>query len=128
MGRITIMPEGKSGTLREGETLLSHLQRLGVLITVGCGGTGECGTCRVRVFSGAEALSHPTPSEKKLLATPGGRLACQAIVLDEKATIIVEIKGYCRIFDCQRGYPGRIRKRPGDRGQRGEWATCNCPG
>ena len=90
MGRITIIPEGKSGPLREGETLLSHLQRLGIHITVGCGGTGECGTCRVRVLSGAEALSPPTPSEKKWLATPGGRLACQAIVLDEKSNY------YCR--------------------------------
>jgi len=92
MGRITIMPDGISGPLREGETLLSHFQRLGINVIVGCGGTGECGTCRVRVLSGAGALSLPTPSEKKWLDAPGGRLACQAIVLEESATIIVETR------------------------------------
>jgi uncharacterized 2Fe-2S/4Fe-4S cluster protein (DUF4445 family) len=89
MGRITVLPEGISGPLREGESLLSHLQRLGIPITVGCGGTGECGTCRVRVRSGAGALSPPTSPEKKWLNTTGERLACQAIISDENANIII---------------------------------------
>lgn len=92
MGRITVMPGGKSGPLREGETLLTHLQRLGIHITAGCGGTGECGTCRVRVISGSDALSSPTPAEKKWLDTAGWRLACQAIVLEEHENIIVETR------------------------------------
>jgi len=92
MGRITVIPEGKSGLLREGETLLSHLQRLGVQITIGCRGAGECGTCRVRVLSGAESISRPSPSEKKWLDTSRERLACQAIVLDETENIIIETR------------------------------------
>ena len=92
MGCITIMPEGKSGPLREGESLLSHLQRLGIHITTGCGGTGECGTCRVRVLSGPGALSSPSPPEKKWLDISGWRLACQAIVLDENEDIIIETR------------------------------------
>lgn len=92
MGRITVMPEGKSGPLREGETLLFHLQRLGIHVTVGCGGTGECGTCRVIVISGSGSLSPPTPTEKKWFDDTGGRLACQAIVLGEDENIIIETR------------------------------------
>ena len=86
------MPGGKSGPLREGETLLFHLQRLGIPITAGCGGTGECGTCQVQVLSGSVALSPPAQPEKNWYGTTGFRLACQAIVLDENENITVETR------------------------------------
>lgn len=50
-----------------------------------CSGRGRCGTCRVRVESGADALSPVGDLEHATLersgAAPGERLACQARVL-----------------------------------------------
>ena len=92
MGRITVLPEGKSGPLRTGETLLFHLQQLGVHIPAGCGGTGECGNCRVRILSGTGSVSPPSAVEKKLPGLTGWRLACQAIVLTENEHIIAQIR------------------------------------
>jgi len=50
-----------------------------------CSGRGRCGTCRVRVDAGAEALSRVGEQERATLervgAAPGERLACQAQVL-----------------------------------------------
>jgi adenylate cyclase len=50
-----------------------------------CSGRGRCGTCRVRVEAGAEALSRTGEQERATLervgAAPGDRLACQACVL-----------------------------------------------
>lgn len=46
-----------------------------------CRGRGRCGTCRVKVLSGAETLSPPSEIEAKVLAywkaEPDERLACQ---------------------------------------------------
>lgn len=108
MGRITIIPEGKSGPLREGETLLWHLQHLGVHISTGCPGDGECGSCRVRVLAGIRSLSPPTRQEMKWTGQGGERLACQAIVLDDNENVIIRTtepgafsiidSGLCRNF------------------------------
>ncbi|MGB3935115.1 MAG: 2Fe-2S iron-sulfur cluster-binding protein [Burkholderiales bacterium] len=50
-----------------------------------CSGRGRCGTCRVRIESGAQALSPAGDLERATLArvgaAPGERLACQAHVL-----------------------------------------------
>lgn len=50
-----------------------------------CSGRGRCGTCRVRVVSGADRLSPPDEAErltlKRVGAEEGDRLACQALVL-----------------------------------------------
>ena len=50
-----------------------------------CSGRGRCGTCRVRIDAGAQALSPAGDLERGTLervgAAPGERLACQARVL-----------------------------------------------
>jgi adenylate cyclase len=50
-----------------------------------CSGRGRCGTCRVRIESGAESLSPASAAERGTLARVGAgaaeRLACQARVL-----------------------------------------------
>ncbi|MCC6212437.1 MAG: (2Fe-2S)-binding protein [Burkholderiales bacterium] len=56
-----------------------------------CSGRGRCGTCRVRVESGADRLSAPGDLERDTLARvhagAGERLACQARVLDEGVAV-----------------------------------------
>ncbi|MAG57812.1 MAG: iron ABC transporter substrate-binding protein [Planctomycetes bacterium] len=62
--------------LREDVPLYRGLARL-----TNCSGRAKCGTCRVTVIEGADALSVKTPLERRH-AVPGDdvRLACQANV------------------------------------------------
>lgn len=56
-----------------------------------CSGRGRCGTCRVRVESGAEQLSPMSKAENATLARAGAaageRLACQALVSGGGVTV-----------------------------------------
>ena len=56
-----------------------------------CSGRGRCGTCRVRVESGAEQLSPMSEAERATLAKVGAsaaeRLACQALVSGTGVTV-----------------------------------------
>ncbi|HVP93665.1 MAG TPA: ASKHA domain-containing protein [Methanoregulaceae archaeon] len=90
MGRIIIMPGGEEFPLREGESLLRHLQEMGMHITARCGGTGECGSCRIGVLSG-NGLSSPTRAEKEVFNTEKERLACQAFVINGDDDIVIEL-------------------------------------
>lgn len=65
-------------------SLLVSLQRAGAPLRHDCGGKALCGTCRVRVLSGAEGLSPTGERERLRLEAVGApldgsvRLACQA--------------------------------------------------
>lgn len=65
-------------------SLLVSLQRAGAPLRHDCGGKALCGTCRVRVLSGAEGLSPMGERERLRLEAVGApldgsvRLACQA--------------------------------------------------
>jgi ferredoxin len=85
MSTIRIMV--RDGVPREAETspvfsLLNALTREGVRIRHDCGGKALCGTCRVRVVSGASGLSPVGERERARLdavgAAPDERLACQS--------------------------------------------------
>ncbi|MCF8063209.1 MAG: 2Fe-2S iron-sulfur cluster binding domain-containing protein, partial [Deltaproteobacteria bacterium] len=78
-GKCTVEfePLGRRIRMEAGETLLHAAQAAGVGLNAVCGGTGKCGTCRVRVVSGE--VSRPTGSESSH-AAEGYRLACQARV------------------------------------------------
>lgn len=76
---------GLSAQARAGISLL-EFSRLGDIPHAHvCSGRGRCGTCRVRVVSGASQLSPPGEAErltlKRVGAEAGDRLACQALVL-----------------------------------------------
>lgn len=64
-----------------GLTVLEMFRRFGIPHAALCGGRARCGTCRVLVLDGAEALGPAGPNEARLLrriAAPDGvRLACQ---------------------------------------------------
>lgn len=74
-------PSGVAAAVEPGETLLAAGMRTGVDIRHDCGGKGVCGTCRVEVLAGGDALSSVTDPERKHLGElldDGWRLACQA--------------------------------------------------
>jgi 2Fe-2S ferredoxin len=67
-----------------GTTLLEAARAAGVEVRHYCGGNCSCGTCRVEVRGGAEALSRADGMERAVLGDAafrrGDRLACQAVV------------------------------------------------
>lgn len=67
----------REACLREGIPLYGPVARV-----TNCAGKARCGTCRITVVEGAEALSKPTPFERERKGDEGltRRLACQANV------------------------------------------------
>jgi adenylate cyclase len=67
--------------LTPGLTVLEMFRRFGIPHAALCGGRARCGTCRVLVLDGVEALGPAGPNEARLLrrisAPDGVRLACQ---------------------------------------------------
>ncbi len=82
--QIRFAPYDLVGQAREGETILTVADRVGVPIERTCGGRGTCGKCRV-VVSGR--VSELTDVEGQHLSAQelaqGYRLACQARVLGD---------------------------------------------
>ncbi len=75
---IKFEPNGPSGLVAEGTSVLDAARRLGFQIP----DCGECdGTCAVRIMTGATLLSALTDAERKQLSAErlagGERLACQ---------------------------------------------------
>ena len=46
---LTVLPQGRTLTVRHGETLLEALRAVGLPVEAPCGGQGTCGKCLVRV-------------------------------------------------------------------------------
>lgn len=78
--RIHFLLEDLEAEAPEGIGLAEVAEAVGADITFGCR-TGSCGTCRVRVASGAAACSAPDAEERDFLAGLGApadqRLACR---------------------------------------------------
>ena len=92
MPRVTFLDAGKSGDFREGKTLLSVAGELGVRVSSVCGGDGACGTCRIEVVEGWDALTPPTPDETyKELEAPY-RLSCQSKLLGDVVVKVARIE------------------------------------
>ncbi|RYZ87219.1 MAG: (2Fe-2S)-binding protein, partial [Proteobacteria bacterium] len=53
---IKFLPDSKIVDASQDETLLDAGLRAGIDIATSCGGSGTCGTCRVFVIQGLEAL------------------------------------------------------------------------
>ncbi len=77
---INFQPIGRRANVDADQTLLEAAQSAGVELLAVCGGTGTCGTCRVRLTEGA--LTPVTASDEFELGAEnlraGYRLACQA--------------------------------------------------
>jgi ferredoxin len=80
---IKFEPNGPSGLVAEGTSLLDAAKRLGFEIPA-CDGRGECDACAVLVIAGATLLSALTDAERTQLSAErlagGERLACQCQV------------------------------------------------
>lgn len=90
-------PEGKSGEVPEGLSLLEAAQMLGFPLNHDCGGNASCSTCRVEVQEGGENLSEIDFDEQDLLdrealTEPYHRLGCQARVLGNVVVRVPEKK------------------------------------
>jgi uncharacterized 2Fe-2S/4Fe-4S cluster protein (DUF4445 family) len=79
---VDFQPLGRRVQVVEGSTLLEAARKAGVGLNAVCGGTGICGTCRVRIVEGR--VSPPNTSEANFLDQgefeEGFRLACQVEV------------------------------------------------
>jgi ferredoxin len=77
---IKFKPDGPSGLVAEGTSVLDAARRLGFHIPE-CDGRGESDACAITIITGATLLSALTDAERKQLSTErlagGERLACQ---------------------------------------------------
>jgi len=90
MPEITVMPENRKLSCKNGENLLSVLLNEGIYIDNPCSGRGVCGKCRVRVISGFPG--NMTETERSFLtkteAEAGIRLSC---LLETEKDLTIEI-------------------------------------
>jgi uncharacterized 2Fe-2S/4Fe-4S cluster protein (DUF4445 family) len=77
---IDFEPLGFRARVVSGTTLMEAARQAGVRPNAICGGTGTCGSCRVRIVHGQ--VSPPTEAEGAAL-TDGLRLACQTRVFSD---------------------------------------------
>ncbi|HTT74745.1 MAG TPA: 2Fe-2S iron-sulfur cluster-binding protein [Candidatus Binataceae bacterium] len=82
--------DGKPGSILD--VLLGH----DIHLEHACGGNCACTTCHVIVRQGLEVLSEASEQEEDLLdrapgLTPFSRLACQAVIEDPGAEIVVTV-------------------------------------
>lgn len=82
--QVTFEDIGVTVTVPAGTRLIEVSEKVGAGLTYGCR-EGECGTCMMKIVSGAENLGSPSVLEDKVLndiyAGAADRLACQAQVL-----------------------------------------------
>ena len=76
--RIDFEPVDKTVVVETQTRILDAARKAGIDIPAACGGNGKCGTCRIKIESGA--VSDPTAEERELLSEAelgqGYRLAC----------------------------------------------------
>ena len=87
--RVTFLPAHEQILLDPGETILGASQRLGLTLAAPCGGSGNCGKCRMLLKQGR--LDETVADRERLSAgerRAGVRLACQAV---PDADCVVEI-------------------------------------
>ncbi|MHB8805219.1 MAG: 2Fe-2S iron-sulfur cluster-binding protein, partial [Coriobacteriia bacterium] len=95
---IRFEPSGRTVTVPPGTTLLEAARAAGIDIDAPCGGTGTCGSCRVRATG---ALSTATRSEQELLGgagvAAGKRLACRTRIEGDATVMMPEAPREARV-------------------------------
>jgi uncharacterized 2Fe-2S/4Fe-4S cluster protein (DUF4445 family) len=82
MKKVTFEPDKIEVIVPEGTTLLEAAVKAGVRLVVSCGGTGVCGTCKVRIEKG-EVETERTARLSDAEFARGIRQACQSRVLGD---------------------------------------------
>jgi len=111
MGQIIVNPGNKEAALEKGRNLLSYLQEAGVNINASCGGIGICRGCLVNVIDN-ECLNQLTDIEKKSIRLPGERLACQAKIVNENGSVVVEVPTIAKYKILEKGISKKIKLNP----------------
>jgi ferredoxin len=87
--RVKITNDGNELTVEWDANLMEALKAAGYGLMASCGGTGVCGTCRVKIIEG---LDEPTPAQlgplKGDLRKEGWVLSCQTQVKDN---LVIEL-------------------------------------
>jgi ferredoxin len=95
---LTFLPDALTTSLPENTKLLVAARRAKLPIRFGCAAC-QCGTCGVKITSGAENLSAMKENEKSLLeamhlSSDGSiRLSCQARIMSGKASVDLSFQG-----------------------------------
>ncbi len=77
--KIVFQPSGSEVFVLPGTPLLEAAVRAGIVLNSPCGGTGQCGKCRVRITAGLANLADArTGLEGQADTEPGACLACVA--------------------------------------------------
>jgi ferredoxin len=92
MPSVSFIDEQKTGEFPAGKTLLACATDLGVKVSHVCGGDGACGTCRIEVVAGWDALTPPTPDETYKELDPPYRLSCQARLSGDVVVKVAKIE------------------------------------
>ena len=84
MARVTFAPAGPVVEVADGTTLFDAGAKVSAGIDTACVGKGTCGLCRVKIVSGADALSPYSDEEERHLGNlyhlTRVRLACRTRV------------------------------------------------
>lgn len=87
MRKVSFEPDNVEVIVPEGTNLLEAAIKAGVRVSASCGGTGVCGTCKVRIQKGeVETKRTPRLSEEEFAR--GTRQACQSQV---KSDLVVYV-------------------------------------
>jgi len=90
---IRFLPDGLAVSGERSETILDVAEAHGLAFEALCRGNGVCGTCTVRVESGADTLSPVGEEERSVLTEAqleaGYRLGCRAALGDGEVTVFV---------------------------------------
>lgn len=85
------------------KSLLEITEEQDIHLNHNCGGVCACSTCHIYLLSGSENIEEISDKEEDFIDRAinprlESRLACQCIILDEKAIIEVEIPDQKRII------------------------------
>jgi 2Fe-2S ferredoxin len=91
--QVRFDPPNVEGLVAAGTTVAAAAERLGVGVTLECGGVGECTSCAVQMVENPFALSEVAEAERRQLGderiASGVRLACQARIREGDCVIRV---------------------------------------
>jgi uncharacterized 2Fe-2S/4Fe-4S cluster protein (DUF4445 family) len=94
--KVSIQPDGKTVIVLEGTTIYEALGEAGIIIKSECGGSGVCGSCKVRIIEGGYVQEGSERYLTKEDIEGGTVLACRTRITGD---LMVEIPVGSRLFE-----------------------------